>query len=187
MKIKAIQVRKGNTVLHKDELCKITECVHITPGKGPALMQIKMKKLKDGSNVDQRFRPEESMEKATITTQEMQYLYNDGENYYFMNNNTYEQIGISAEFLGDPKAFLIDEMIVMVELYENNPIGIELPPSVVLEIVDTEPSMKGATVSSSYKPAKLSNGIDVQVPPFIEIGDKIKVDTREIKYVERVK
>jgi len=187
MKIKAIEIRKGNVLLHNNELCKVTESIHVTPGKGAALMQVKMKRLKDASNVEERFRPSESVEKATITTQEMQYLYNDGENFYFMNNETYEQIGISAEFIGEQTAFLVDEMIVMVEMYENTPIGIELPPSVELEIMETEPSMKGATVSSSYKPAKLENGVDIQVPPFLETGDRIRVDTREIKYIERVK
>ncbi|MCK5075401.1 MAG: elongation factor P [Calditrichia bacterium] len=187
MKIKAIEIRKGNVLLYNNELCKVTDSMHVTPGKGAALMQVKMKRLKDASNVEERFRPGESVEKAIITTQEMQYLYNDGTNYYFMNNETYEQIGISADFLGDQKAFLVDEMIIMVEVYEGTPIGIELPSSVELKIVDTEPIMRGATVSSSYKPAKLENGVDVQVPPFVEVGDRIKIDTRDIKYIERVK
>ncbi len=187
MKIKAIQVRKGNILLYNGELCKVTDSIHVTPGKGAALMQVKMKRLKDGSNVEQRFRPDEAVEKAIVTTQEMQYLYSDGSEYYFMNNETYEQLSMSEEFLGDARLFLADGMVVLVEMYENNPVGVELPPSVELEIVETEPSMKGATVSSSYKPAVLENGVNIQVPPFIEVGDRIKVDTREIKYIERVK
>lgn len=187
MKIKAIQIRKGNILVYNGELCVVTDSTHVTPGKGQALMQVKMKRLKDGSNVEQRFRPDESVEKATVTTKEMQFLYADGHNYVFMDNETYEQISLDDEFLGDSKYFLKDGMNVQVQFHESTPVGIELPASVELEVVETEPNIKGATVSSSYKPAKLENGLTVQVPPFIEIGDKIRVDTRDLKYLERVK
>ncbi len=187
MKIKAIQIRKGNILVYNGDLCMVTEATHVTPGKGQALMQVKMKRVKDGYNVEQRFRPDEAVEKAVVMTKEMQFLYADGTHYYFMDNETYEQISLDEEFLGDARYFLQDGMNVQVQVYQNTPVGIELPPSVELEVVETEPNLKGATVSSSYKPAKLSNGLTVQVPPFIETGDRIRVDTRDLKYLERVK
>lgn len=187
MKIKAIQIRKGNILVHNGELCLVTESIHVTPGKGQALMQVKMKRLKDGSNVEQRFRPDESVEKAVVTTKEMQYLYADGQHYHFMDNETYDQVVLDEEFLGDSRYFLVEGMTVQVQFYETTAVGIELPPSVELEVVETEPNLKGATVSSSYKPAKLENGLTIQVPPFIEVGDRIRVDTRELKYLERAK
>lgn len=187
MKIKAIQIRKGNILEYNGELCVVTDATHVTPGKGQAVMQVKMKKLKDGTNVENRFRPDESVEKAIVTTKEMQFLYSDGHHYHFMDNESYEQVSLDEDFLGDARYFLQDGMYVQVQFHESTAVGIELPGSVELEIVETEPPMKGATVSSSYKPAVLENGITVQVPPFLEVGDKIKVDTRDMKYLERVK
>jgi elongation factor P len=187
MKIKAIQVRKGNVIEFRGDLYKVTEAVHVTPGKGQALMQIKMKRLSDGVNAEQRFRPDESVEKATLITREYQYLYQDGDHYVFMDMETYEQISLSKETLGDDVYYLLPETVVQILFHEGNPVGVELPGVVELKVVETQPNLKGATVSSSYKPAKLETGLTTQVPPFIEEGEVIRVDTSTGKYIERAK
>lgn len=187
MKIKAIQVRKGNVIEFRGELYRVTDAVHVTPGKGSAMMQVKMKRLSDGTNAEHRFRPDEAVEKATVITKEYQYLYRDGNLFYFMDLETYEQIHLDTEMLGDAEYYLLPETIVQIQFYEGQPIGVELPPAVELKVTETEPSLKGATVSSSYKPATVETGLVVQVPPFINIGDVIRVDTRDGKYLDRVK
>lgn len=187
MKIKAINVRKGNVIQYKDDLYRVTEYVHVTPGKGQAVIQLKMKRLSDGNNAEQRFRPDESIEKATLTTREHQYLYNEGDLYYFMDMETYEQIHITAEMLGDDVYYLLPETIVQIMFHEGQPIGVELPGVVELKVVETEPGLKGATVSSSYKPAVLETGLKTQIPPFVEEGEVIRVDTTTGNYIERAK
>ncbi len=187
MKIKAIQVRKGNVIEYSGDLYRVTEAIHVTPGKGQALMQIKMKRLSDGTNAEHRFRPDESVEKATLVTREHQFLYNDGDTYYFMDMETYEQIALSSEALGDAVYYLLPETMVQIQFHENKPIGVELPAAVELKVVETEPNLKGATVSSSYKPATLETGLVTQVPPFIEVGEVVRIDTRDGKYLDRVK
>lgn len=187
MKIKAIQIRKGYVLKLNNDLYRVTEATHVTPGKGPAMMQIKMKRLSDGNKAEQRFRPDESVEKATLIVREYQYLYADGDHFYFMDLETYEQIHLMANMLEDSSYYLLPETVVQIQFYENNPIGVELPASVEMKIIDTEPSLKGATVSSSYKPAKLETGLVTQVPPFIEIGEIVRIDTRDGRYLDRVK
>jgi elongation factor P len=187
MKIKAIQIRKGNILNYNNELYRITESTHVTPGKGPAMMQVKMKRLSDGTKAEQRFRPDESVDKATVIVKEYQYLYEDGSNYYFMDLETYEQIHLTQEMLEDGVYYMLPETIVQIQFYENTPIGVELPPSIELKVVETEPTLKGATVSSSYKPATLETGLVAQVPPFIEAGEIVRIDTRDGKYLDRVK
>ncbi len=187
MKIKAIQIRKGNVIEFKGDLYRVTEAIHVTPGKGQALMQVKMKRLSDGTNAEHRFRPDEAVEKATLITKEYQYLYQDGDDYVFMDLETYEQINLNKEMLGDAIYYLLPETIVQIQFYEGKPVGIELPQAVELRVVETEPTLKGATVTSSYKPAKLETGLVTQVPPFIEEGEVIRVDTRDGKYLDRVK
>ncbi len=187
MKIKAIQIRKGNVIEYKGDLYRVTEAIHVTPGKGQALMQIKMKRLSDGTNAEHRFRPDEAVEKATLITKEYQYLYQDGDDYIFMDLETYEQISLNKEMLGDAIYYLLPETIVQIQFYEGKPVGVELPQAVELRVVETEPTLKGATVTSSYKPAKLETGLVTQVPPFIEEGEVIRVDTRDGKYLDRVK
>lgn len=187
MKIKAIQIRKGNVLEWNKDLYRVTEATHVTPGKGQAVMQVKMKRLSDGNKAENRFRPDESVEKAELFNREYQYLYEDGSNLCFMNLENFEQILISKDLLEDQIYFLLPETIVQVLFHNNTPIGVELPASVELKIVDTEPNLKGATVSSSYKPATLETGLVTQVPPFIEVGEKIRVDTRDGKYLDRVK
>ncbi|NOX37160.1 MAG: elongation factor P [Calditrichaeota bacterium] len=187
MKIKAIQVRKGMVIEYRGDLYRVTEAVHVTPGKGQALMQVKMKRLSDGTNAEHRFRPDEPVEKATLISREFQYLYQDGDDYYFMDMETYEQIHLNKEMLGDAVYFLMPETVVQIQFHENKPVGVELPAAVELKVVETEPNLKGATVSSSYKPATLETGLQTQVPPFIEVGDVIRVDTRDGKYLDRAK
>jgi len=187
MKIKAIQIRKGNVIEFKGDLYRVTEAIHVTPGKGQALMQVKMKRLSDGTNAEHRFRPDEAVEKATLITKEFQYLYQDGNDYVFMDLETYEQIHINKDMLGDAVYYLLPETIVQIQFHEGMPVGVELPQAVELKVVETEPPLKGATVTSSYKPAKLETGLVTQVPPFIEEGEVIRVDTRDGKYLDRVK
>ncbi len=187
MKIKAIQIRKGMVIEYRGALHRVTEAIHVTPGKGQALMQVKMKRLSDGTNAEHRFRPDEAVEKATLISREFQYLYQDGDDFSFMDMETYEQILLNREMLGDAVDYLVPETIVQIQFYENKPVGVELPAAVELKVVETEPNLKGATVSSSYKPATLETGLQTQVPPFIEVGDVIRVDTRDGKYLDRAR
>lgn len=187
MKIKALQARKGNIIEFRGELYRITEHTHVTPGKGPAMVQVKMKKISDSTNAEHRFRPDEAVEKVALISKEFQFLYDDSENYTFMDLESYEQLQLNKDMMGDAVNFLLPETIVQIQFYQNNPVGIELPASVELEVVDTEPTLKGATATGSYKPATLETGFVTQIPPFISIGEKIRVDTRDGKYLDRVK
>jgi elongation factor P len=187
MKLKAIQLRKGNVITFKDDLFVLTDVVHITPGKGQAVIQTKMKNVKTGVNAENRFRPDENVEKAELRTRKMEYLYKDGSFFYFMDVETYDQIPLNSELLGDAHYYLLPNATVEVSFNENEAIGIELPNTVELKITETEPSLKTATVTSSYKPAVLETGLKIQVPPFIGEGEVIRVDTRDGKYLERAK
>ncbi len=187
MKIKAIQIRKGNVLEFRDDLFMVTEATHVTPGKGQALMQVKMKRLSDGTKAEHRFRPDEAVEKATLITKEYQYLFREGNDFVFMDLETFEQIHLDLELLGDDVYYLLPETIVQIQFHENNPVGVGLPQSVELKVTDTEPNIKGATATGSYKPATLETGLVTQVPPFIEDGELIRVDTRDGKYLDRVK
>jgi elongation factor P len=187
MKIKAVQIRKGNILNYNNNLYRITESTHVTPGKGPAMMQVKMKRLSDGTKAEQRFRPDESVEKAAVFVREYQYLYEDSSNYYFMDLETYEQIHLTQDMLDDGVYYMLPETIVQIQFYDNTPIGVELPPSVELKVIETEPTLKGATVSSSYKSATLESGLVTQVPPFVEVGEIVRIDTRDGRYLDRAK
>jgi len=184
-KIQANRIREGMILNYEGKLVRVMKVQHITPGKGRAFVQAKMKDIITGTNVENKFASDDVFEKAHLDNVEMEFIYTDGENYYFMNLETYEQIPITAEFLGDSIKFLKENMKVNVQFYKEQPVGIELPRVVVLEVVETEPELKGATVTASTKPAKLENGITVQVPQFIKNGDKIKVNTQEFTYIER--
>jgi elongation factor P len=187
MKIKASQVRKGMAIEFRSELYRVTDSVHVTPGKGPAMMQIKMKRISDGTKAEHRFRPDEFVEKATLITKDYQYLYHGGHHYTFMDLETYEQLQLDAEMLEDAVHFLLPETIVQIQFYQGQSVGIELPPSVEMKVTETEPTLRGATATGSYKPATLETGFVTQVPPFIETGEKIRVDTRDGKYLDRAK
>ncbi len=187
MAISAIGVRKGMVLLIDDTPCKVMEFRHITPGKGNAVVQTRVRNLLTGSSFDHRFRSSESVERVTLEQHEMEYLYSDGEHHHFMNTENFEQISMSEEDLGDATPWLMPGLKIQVEFYESMPIGVELPGSLDLTITETDPPLKGATVSNSNKPATLENGVTITVPPFITQGEKIRVNPTEAKYIERVK
>jgi elongation factor P len=185
--INAVQLRVGMIVNFEGELCRVTFVEHQTPGNLPARIATKMKRLKDGINRENRFGSSEKIDKVSLEQHQMEYLYEDGDNLVFMNGETYEQIELNKEILGDDVVFLQPNMQVEIEFNGEEPLSATLPASVVLEIVDTEPVMKNANATGSYKPAKLENGVTVNVPPYIEAGEKIRVNTVDRTYMERVK
>lgn len=187
MPMPATQIRRGNVILFNGEPHRIIEFHHHTPGNLRAMVQTKMRNLKTGSTVEHRFRAADTVEKATLSTQELQYLYGDSHHYHFMNNQSYEMLELDDEALGDAAQWLTPNMVILAEFYEGQPIGIELPSSLELEVVETEPVMTGATKTAMTKPAKLENGVTIQVPPFVSQGERVRVDPSEGKYLERAK
>ncbi|HWO41571.1 MAG TPA: elongation factor P [Candidatus Eisenbacteria bacterium] len=185
--IQATQLRPGMIILHDGDLYRVTAVRHLTPGNKRGFMQTKLKNLRTGVGTEYKFRSEDRVDQATLQTRQMQYLYAEGDLHTFMDTENYEQITLSAEEIGDLLAFLLPNQIVEVELHDGKPVGVSPPPTVDLTVIDTEPSMKGATASASYKPAKLETGVTIQVPPFIQVGDKVRVDPSEGSYLERVK
>jgi elongation factor P len=183
--IQASQLRTGMCVLFQGDICRVMSSHHVTPGNLRGFVQAKMRNLRNGNSFEHRFSSTEKVERAILDTQPMEYLYSDPSGHYFMNQDTYEQITLNDETLGDNVLYLLPNTVLQIDFYEDKPVGIELPNTVTLEVVDTEPSMKGATASASYKPAKMETGLVVQVPPFIEVGTKIIIDTREDKYLSR--
>lgn len=187
MKLKAIQLRKGMIIEHNNELYRLSDVFHNTPGKGPASVQIKMKNLKTGVNAEKRYRSDETAIKASLESKEMEYLYNDGDEFYFMDTETFDQIPLRTDTLGESHYYLLPNTKVTVNFYQNSPVAVELPGSVELKIIETEPSMKTATVTSSFKPAVVETGLKIQVPPFINEGEVVRIDTTDGKYLERAK
>jgi elongation factor P len=183
--IQATQMRAGMCILFEGDICRIMSVNHVTPGNWRGFVQAKMRSLKSGNSFEHRFGSTEKVERAILDTMQMEYLYSDPSGHHFMNQETYDQIVLDDETLGTNKLYLLPNTVLQIDFYESQPVGIELPNTVTLEVVDTEPSMKGATASASYKPAKLETGLVVQVPPFVEVGNKIIVDTREDKYLSR--
>jgi elongation factor P len=185
--INATQLRKGMVIKIGDEIYKIVDSTHVTPGKGQALMQTKLRKLSDDTLHDHRFRSKDKVEQVYMDEIEMEYLYQDGTHYVFMNTETYEQKRLSEETLGNTLNYLVSNVVFTIEMHEGKPVGVNPPLSVELKVVKTEPYLKGATQSASNKPATLETGIVLNVPPFIKEGDVIRIDTRDEKYLERVK
>jgi len=183
--IQASSMRAGMCILHNGEVCRLMSVTHRTPGNLRAFVQARMRNLRTGNSFEHRFTSTESVERAILDTHPMEYLYSDAAGHHFMNQETYDQLTLSDEVLGDALLYLLPNTVLKVDFYESQPVGIELPNTVTLEVVDTEPGMKGATASSSYKPAKMETGLVVQVPPFIEVGTKVQIDTRENKYLSR--
>ena len=183
--VSATQMRPGMVIKFNNELYSIFSVNHRTPGNLRGFVQVKMRSLRSGSMTEHRFSSEDKVEKALLEEQEMQYLYDDGEYYYFMNTENYEQMHLMKDLLGDATEYLIPQLMVKVEFYEGKPMSVELPATVDLMVVETEPGMKGATVSNVTKPAKLETGLVVQVPSFITEGEKIRVNTAEGTYQER--
>ncbi len=183
----ANDLRKGNTIILDGTPCKVMEFDRNQPGKGGAIVQTRLRNLVTGNSFDHRFRSSENVERAVLDQHEMEYLYSDGELHHFMNTDTYEQIGMSEDDLGDAAKWLMAGLKIQIEFYEGTPIGVELPQSMELVITETEPVMKGATASNSNKPATLENGVTLYVPPYMTEGEKIRVNPSEEKYMERVK
>jgi elongation factor P len=185
--IAATQIKRGMTIKLNGELYRVFSTMHITPGNWRGMVQTKLKSVKTGSIIENRFRSEDRVEQAYLETHEMEYLYTDGTDYYFMNTSTFEQIHLPLDLLEDSVPYLTPNIKIQVEFYESKPIGIELPASVELKVISTEPALRGATVSNVNKPATLETGLVIQVPPFVNEGEVIRVDTTEGKYQERVK
>jgi elongation factor P len=187
MALSANQLRPGMIITHDGQLYSVFSVTHRTPGNLRAFVQAKLRNLRSGSMQEYRFRSEDRVERAVLDEMEMEYLYNDGNDYHFMNTETYDQIHLSKDVLGDAVQYLIPNLKIQVEFYEGKPVSVELPATVDMEVVETEPGLKGSTVSNVTKPATLETGLVVQVPPFISAGEKIRVDSAEGKYLERVK
>jgi elongation factor P len=185
--IQATQLRRGNTILHNGELFQVVDYTHITPGNWRGMVQTKLRNMRTGSIIDHRFRSEDRVEKAILDQREMEYLYSDGSDYHFMDTETFEQVHFSSETLGDSVKYLVANSKITVEFYDGKALGVELPATVDLKVVQTEPGMPSATVSNVLKPATMETGLVVPVPHFIQEGETIRVDTTEGKYVERVR
>jgi elongation factor P len=183
--VKATQLRPGMIIRHEGDLYTVHSVEHRTPGNKRAAMATKMKNLRTGAIIDNRFRAEEFIERAIVDEIEHEYLYGDGEGYHFMNSESYEQLTLTRETLGDAVDYLVPNTTVKLEFYENKPMGVVVPDTVDLKVVETEPGIQKATASSVMKPAKLETGLMIQVPPFINEGDRVKVDTSEGRYVQR--
>lgn len=184
-KINGNEIRPGNVIEHDGGLWVAVKTNAVKPGKGGAYNQVELKNLINGTKLNERFRAAETVEKVRLEQKDFNFLYEQGDALVFMDTETYEQLELNKEFVGDRAAFLQDGMTVTVELYEEKPIGISLPDTVVLTITEADPVVKGQTAASSYKPAVLENGIRVLVPPFISAGERVVVDTNEITYVRR--
>lgn len=185
--ISATQLRAGMIILHDRELHRVTAVKHITPGNKRGFVQTKLKNLRTGLGTEHKFRSEDRVEKATLESRSMQYLYADGGLHTFMDTETYDQITLESEEVGDLLGYLLPNQVVEIEFFEGKPVGISPPAAVELEVVETEPTVKGATAAASYKPAKLETGVVIQVPPFIQVGDRVRVDPLEGTYLERVR
>ena len=183
--MQATLLRPGVIIKHEGDLFTIFSVEHRTPGNKRGFMQVKMRNLRNGSMTDYRFSSEDRVDRAILDEHQMQYLYKDGQFFYFMNTENYEQVHLTREVLGDAVDYLLPDMHIDVEFYEGNPVGIELPATVDLKVVETEPGIKGGSVSNVMKPAKLETGLVVNVPPFISEGDRIRVNTAEGTYQER--
>jgi len=183
--VQATRLRKGMLIKLGNDLYRILDLHHLTPGNKRAHIQARMRNIRSAALADHKFRAEEDVERATLDEREMHYLYNDGDHFYFMDTSTYEQIHISSEAMGESKNYLVADAVIRVEFYDVEPVGIELPPTVDLVVKETVPGIKGATASAQVKPATLETGLVVQVPPFINEGDKIRVNTETGEYQAR--
>ncbi len=188
MKVTANSIRTGNILVHNNDLWIVAKTPdHTQPGKGGAYVQVEMKNLKTGNKTNVRFSSSEYVERAYLENKEFQYLYPEGDDLVFMDNETFEQINLNKSILDERLAFLLPAMNVKIEFYQETPLNVELPATVILEITETEPVIKGATATSTYKPAILENGVRVMVPPYIESGQRIVVKTEDVTFVERAK
>lgn len=187
MAIPATQIRRGMVIVFEGQPCKVLEFRHHTPGNLRAMIQTKLRNIRTGASFEHRFRSADTIDKASLEQHEMEYLYSDGSHHHFMNTENYEQTALSEEELGDAAPWLTPGMKIQAEFYEGSPIGIDLPASMEFIVTQTEPQLKSATVSNVNKPAILENGVTITVPPFINEGDRIRVDPTEGRYIERAK
>jgi elongation factor P len=185
--IPATQLRTGMAIMHEGNLCRVMKVQHITPGNWRGMVQVKLRNLKTGNSLEYRFRSEDRVERASLEQHEVEFLYKDAGGFHFMNTETYEQFALQEELLGDNVYYLIPNIKIQMEFNEGNPVGIEMPMTVDLKVIATDPGLKGATATNSGKPATLETGLVVQVPQFISEGEVIRVDTAEGKYLERAK
>lgn len=181
------EVRKGMVILYEGQLCYVVDRELRTPGNLPSKLTLKLKNLKTGYVNDQRVHPDGKVEQAYLEKREMQYLYKDTDGYVFMDTESYDQTTLNEDMVGDMLLFIKENNNIQVTFYEGNALSVELPAQVELEVTETEPSLKGATAAAQYKPATLETGLKIQVPPFIEIGEKLIIDTEERKYISRAK
>ena len=186
MKINAGEIRVGMLLEYKNDLWQVLKTQHVKPGKGGAFAQVEMKSVNKNTKLNERFRSSETVEKASLEETAFNYLYSDEDNFFFMDPKTFEQIEIKKEIVGDKGKLLTENLEVSVSFYNEIPMSIELPNQVQCKIQNTDVALKGQTVSSSYKPATLANGLNIQVPPFIEAGDEIIVDTRNLEYIKKI-
>ena len=187
MAIPATQIRRGMVIVFEGQPCKVLEFRHHTPGNLRAMIQTKLRNIRTGASFEHRFRSADTVDRASLEQHEMEFLYSDGSHHHFMNTENYEQTALSEEELGDAAPWLMPGMRIQAEFYDGSPIGIDLPPSMELTVTSTEPTLKSATVSNVNKPATLENGVTITVPPFINQGDRIRVDPTEGRYIERAK
>lgn len=187
MQVNANTLRKGHVLEHNGKLCVVIRSEITIPGKGNAIVQVDMKDIRTGVKTEMRYRTQETVERVQVSESDMQFLFKDGDMFTFMNQENFEQMVIPRDVIGDPVVFLQDGMICQVKNFEGAPLAVELPSSVTLTIAEADPVVKGQTASSSYKPAVLENGVRVMVPPFIEVGTRIVVNTTDRSYVERAK
>lgn len=183
--IQATRVKKGMLVKMGKDLFRVLELQHVTPGNLRGFVRVKLRNIRSGALADEKLRSEDMVERATLDERQMQYLYKDGDDYHFMDTSSYEQVHISTEALGESVSYLKPEMLINVEFYGDEPVGIELPPSVDLKVLDTVPGIKGATASNQVKPATLETGLVVQVPPFVNTGDMVRISTDSGEYLSR--
>ena len=186
MKINAGEIRVGMLLEHKNDLWQVLKTQHVKPGKGGAFAQVEMKSVNKNTKLNERFRSSETVEKASLEETKYNFLYEDENNYFFMEPKSFEQIEIKKEVIGEKGKLLTENLEVSVSFFNESPISIELPNQVNCKVSSTDVALKGQTVSSSYKPAILDNGLNIQVPPFIEVGDEIVVDTRNLEYVKKI-
>ena len=186
MKLYASEIRVGMLIEYKNDLWQVLKTQHVKPGKGGAFAQVEMKSINKNTKLNERFRSSESVEKASLDETKFNYLYDDETDYHFMDPKSYEQINIKKEIVGEKGKMLTENLEVSISFYNEEPLMVELPNQVTCIVETTDVALKGQTVSSSYKPATLNNGINIQVPPFIDSGDKIIVDTRTMEYVKKI-
>ena len=186
MKINAGEIRVGMLLEYKNDLWQVLKTQHVKPGKGGAFAQVEMKSVNKNTKLNERFRSSETVEKASLEEITFNYLYNDEINYFFMDPKTFEQIEIKKKLVGDKGKLLTENLEVLVSFYNENPISVELPNQIKCKVDTTDAALKGQTVSSSYKPASLDNGLNILVPPFIEAGDEVMVDTRNLEYIKKI-